>query len=89
MGDKQSENDFVLIGIVTRDLDYVKHYLLGKLLGENLSGPVGKYDFLGVDNALIKKIISFGYKHESCVSGGIHNYILDHHLTLIFEHQGP
>ena len=45
MGDKQSENDFVLIGIVTLPR-YVKHYLLGKLLGENLSGPVGKYNFL-------------------------------------------
>ena len=89
MGEKQSVNDYVLIGIANHD-NYVKDYLLGELLGENLSGPFGEYDFLGVDNALIKKIISFGYKHESWrETYDIHDRILDHHLTLIFKHQGP
>ena len=88
MGEKQSVNDYVLIGIANHD-DYVKAYQLGKLLGETLSGPVGKYEFLGVDDALIKKIIKFGYKHKSWGETYIHDRILDHHLTLIFKHQGP
>ena len=84
MGDEQSENDYVLIGIV-KLFPYVKEYLLGKMLGED---PVIAYDFLGADNTLIKKIIRFGYKHESSVnSKDIHEKLLPHHLTLVFKHR--
>ena len=89
VGDKQSENDYVLIGIV-KLFPYVKEYLLDKLklFGENPSGPVSEaYEFLGADSKLIKEIIRFGYKHKSVDASEIHEKLLDHHLTLVFKHK--
>ena len=89
VGKKQSENDYVLIGIVNQ-FPYVKEYELYKLqlFGENPSGPVQAYEFLGADNTLIEKIIRFGYKHETVNNDhDIHEKILFDHLTLVFKHK--
>jgi hypothetical protein len=88
MGMKQSHNDYLLVGIATF-FPYVKQYRLQDILGENLSGPTdksGKYDFLGVDTALIRSILQHGYRHQACDANvDIHTQLLNNHITLIFQ----
>ncbi len=41
-------------------------YCLERILGVNLdSCTLDQYEFLGVDDVLIKKLLSYGYKHEN------------------------
>ena len=40
-------------------------YCLERILGANLN-TLNKYDFLGVDDVLINKLLSYGYKHVPC-----------------------
>lgn len=88
MGMKQSQNDYVLVGITTL-FPYVKEYGLQHLLGEQLSGPTdksGKYNFLGADTALIRSILQHGYCHQACDAYvDLHTQLLNNHITLIFQ----
>lgn len=88
MASKQSQNDYMLIGIVTFFL-YVKEYRLQDLLGENLSNTTdksGKYNFRGVDNALVRMILEHGYRHQACDAFvDIHSQLLKTHITLVFQ----
>ena len=89
VAEKQSKNDYVLIGIV-KQFPYITEYRLHKLelIGDNPLGPVPEaYDFLGVDKTLIEKIVRFGYKHESVNNTDIHEKLLRDHLTLVFRHK--
>ena len=83
---RQSQNDYVLIGIANTD-PYIQGYGLHKLLGDRLSSAdCYGYNFLGADTTLIKKILQFGYKHQSVVPHRkIHKKILHHHATLVFK----
>ena len=88
MATKQSQHDYVLIGIAN-DKIYVGDYELQKLLGEEFSGPVvvKDYSFVGADETLIEKLLRHGYKHECYVpTFDIHKDIINCHVTLIFQH---
>ncbi len=44
------------------------------------------YKFIGVDDVLIYKLLSYGYKHEcNKPNDDIHDRIEDHHVTLVFR----
>lgn len=82
---------YVCIGI-TKQFPYTKSYDLEGILGPKLaaddnSTPVlEKYKFLGADTELVKKVLSFGYHHQSVYEDiDIHFDIIDDHLTLIFQ----
>ena len=84
-------DSYVCIGI-TRKLPFVKNYSLDSLLGEHLKAQdcstrvLKYYRFLGADDVLIKKLLSFGYRHECSKEGkDIHEEIIGHHLTLVFK----
>ena len=74
----------MLIGIANR-YPYVTSYWLQDLLGDDLSGPAGDYNFHGADKTLIQKILQFGYKHQGANLKDIHETILCDHITLIFQ----
>ncbi len=82
MAGRQGAGDYVLIGIVTI-FQYVTNYKLEVLLQYAVAGSVN-YDFVGADEELIKDILECGYHHKA-VAGDIHNVILNHHLTLVFQ----
>ena len=82
MASKQSPNDYVLLGVANRS-SYVKNYRLHKLLGDHLLGPVGDYNFLGADIALIRKILQYGYRHQGVKD--IHKTTINDHVTLVFQ----
>ncbi len=48
---------------------------------------VDQYEFLGVDDVLINKLLSYGYKHVSIKppKKKIHGYIKGCHVTLVFR----
>ena len=79
----------VCVGIANHK-QYVKRYKLYELLGPNLkslpnSTPVLKqYEFAGADDQLVRKLLEFGYEHQSVNGTDIHKYIYDSHITLIF-----
>lgn len=84
-------DSYICIGI-TRKYPLVKNYSLEGLLGEHLKAVEGStrvlkyYKFLGADDVLIKKLLSFGYHHECSKEGkDIHEEILGHHVTLVFR----
>ena len=85
-----SESQRVCLGITTCRA-YVHRYELERILGENLRGEDGstatlqKFHFLGADTELIAKILSYGYHHHSDSGKDIHNLILPHHVTLVFQ----
>ncbi len=69
---------FVCVGITTHE-DYMHQYHLEHILGDNLNScTLGQYEFLGVDNVLINKLLSYGYKHVPCDIEGCH-------VTLVFR----
>ncbi len=77
----------VCVGITTHR-DYMYQYHLERILGDNLdSCTLDQYEFLGVDNVLINKLLSYGYKHESILlkKDKIHGYIKGCHVTLVFR----
>ncbi len=61
---------FVCVGI-TLHPDYIHKYHLERILED----PCDQYEFLGVDDVLINKLLSYGYKHDS----------KDIHVTLVFK----
>ncbi len=82
------EGELVCVGITNKN-DYVHRYCLEKILGAELNGQVDtkvskEFEFLGPDTDLIYEILSYGYYHES-VWTDIHDYILKHHVTLVFQ----
>ena len=87
---KQSQDDYVLIGI-TKFYPYLKNYRLQDLLGVHedkghFRRQCGNYKLLGVDNTLIKKILLFGYKHKTVQDNcDIHTEIIEDHITLVFK----
>ena len=83
MKTKQQDGDYVLIGITTHK-DFVERYELGALAEKRFMG----YTFLGSDRDLIKELLKYGYKHEAVEDIDIHEYILDYHLTLVFQNEG-
>lgn len=75
-------NVHVCIGITKHDA-YFDYYGLDRLTSDrNISGM---YDFLGGDDVLVKKVLSFGYHHQTVTSYDIHQKILEDHVTLIFR----
>ena len=85
---KLDKKSYVCVGI-TKHTRYIKCYKLEAILGKDLRAVEGstevleKYRFLGGDIRLIKKILSFGYKHKG--KKNIHKMIRQHHVTLVFE----
>ena len=82
---------YVCIGVANK-FPYIKTYKLESILGKELkavsdsTSVLKKYDFIGIDNELIEKILSFGYHHQTVHENiDIHNEISKCHLTLIFE----
>ncbi len=83
--DNCAPGTYVCIGITTHE-DYMHRYCLERILGANLdSCTLDQYEFLGVDDVLIKKLLSYGYKHESKSGVDIHNLIRSYHVTLVFR----
>ncbi len=84
-GDNCSPGTYVCAGITTLDDD------IGDILGVNLdSCTLDQYEFLGVDDVLIKKLLSYGYKHQGETRylspvDNLHERIKDHHATLVFR----
>ena len=76
---KQSQGDYLLIGITTF-FPYVKTY---KLL--NVVESIPGYEFLGADTALVAKLLRYGYHHQGNLE--IHEKILQHHVTLVFRRE--
>ncbi len=73
---------YVCVGITTHE-DYMHRYCLERIFGADLN-TLDQYVFLGVDDVLIDKLLSYGYKHESIRSDrDIHDYIKDYHVTLV------
>lgn len=82
---------YMCIGII-RKVPFVKNYMLEGLLGDHLKAQDGSnrilkyYKFLGADDVLINKVLSFGYYHDSSLEGkNIHDEIVNYHLTLVFQ----
>ncbi len=76
---------FVCVGISTLER-FMCQYDLEQILGANLdSCELNQYEFLGVDDMLINELLSYGYKHESKSDHDIHDFIKDHHVTLVFR----
>ncbi len=81
--DNCAPGTYVCVGITTHSR-YMHEYQLKLILGDNLDiCTLDQYEFLGVDDVLIKKLLSYGYIHQ----GGrhIHNLIKDYHVTLVFK----
>ncbi len=74
---------FVCVGITTHPR-YMHQYCLERILG---ACTLDQYEFLGVDDVLINKLLSYGYKHESIKppKNKIHGYIKGCHVTLVFR----
>ena len=85
---KLDKKSYVCVGI-SKHTRYIKRYKLEAILGKRLRALEGstevleKYRFLGGDIRLVNKILSFGYKHKG--KRNIHQKILKHHITLVFE----
>ncbi len=78
---------YVCVGITTHP-DYMHRYCLERILGANLdSCTLDQYGFLGVDDVLINKLLSYGYNHERIKppKNKIHGYIKGCHVTLVFR----
>ncbi len=59
-------------------------YQLEHILEDNRDGcTLDQYEFLGVDDVLIKKLLSYGYIHQGAKN--IHDPIKDYHVTLVFK----
>ncbi len=70
---------FVCVGITTHE-ECMYRYHLERILGANLDTctlELNQYEFLGVDDLLINKLLSYDYKHESKP--------LHHLVTLVFR----
>ncbi len=81
--DNCAPGTYVCVGITTHK-DYMHRYCLDQILGANLdSCTLDQYEFLGVDDVLINKLLSYGYKHEGYKD--IHHYIKYNHVTLVFR----
>lgn len=84
------EGEYVCVGITNHDR-YVRRYCLENVLGRGLRGTsdctevLKHYDFLGADTDLIYRVLSFGYQHHVSKDIDIHDFILEHHATLVFE----
>ncbi len=63
---------YVCVGI-TLHPDYIHKYHLERILEDRCI--LDQYEFLGVDDVLINKLLSYGYKHDS----------KDIHVTLVFK----
>ena len=86
MGRKQSQHDYLLIGI-TKFFPYVNTYGLQAILGDNLQNrSYHNYDFIGCDTDFIVKILNHGYRHTTTIGiKDLHIEILHDHVTLIFQ----
>ncbi len=81
--DNCAPGTYVCVGITTHE-DYMSRYVLEYILGENLdSFTMDEYEFLGVDDVLINKLLSYGYKHTG--HSNIHEKIKGCHVTLVFR----
>ena len=78
------EDSYICVGI-TRHKEYFWRYRLDSILHNEDLEVVKNYEFLGADDDLIYQILGFGYRHQSLTGKDIHDFIRDHHLTLIFR----
>ena len=81
---------------ITKYPEFVKEYNLEAILGEHLaasdnSTPVlEKYQFVGIDDQLIEKVLEFGYTHQAVYPDvHIHDMISRYHVTLTFVRKTP
>lgn len=71
---------YVCVGIIKHP-DYVGGYGLEGILQ---GGVVREwYTLVGADDELVQRVLEYGYKQES--DSDIHHYLLDSHLTLVFQ----
>lgn len=82
---------YVCVGITT-SFPYIIEYNLEGILGEYLAAVdnstrvLQKYTFIGADDELVQKVLSFGYHHQTVHENkDIHSIIKTTHLTLIFQ----
>ncbi len=69
---------------ITRYYIFTYRYHLELILGDKLDGcTLDQYEFLGVDDVLIEKLLSYGYIHQGY--SDIHDKIRYHHVTLVFK----
>lgn len=73
----------VCIGITEHPNYFAEYQLENLTLDRDISE---KYVFLGGDDMLVKEVLKFGYRHQTADSStDIHQYILDYHVTIIFQ----
>ena len=88
MVSKQKPGDYVLIGIANY-FPFIKRYRLGDMFDfkeKKLTDKYPWYDFLGIDDSFIKKVLQFGYHHQCCNKAcDIHEIIMETQITLIFK----
>ncbi len=74
---------YVCVGITTKE-KYMYKYNLDHILRDRFA--VNHYVFLGVDDVLIKELLSYGYRHEcnEPKKYDIHDHIGESHVTLVF-----
>ena len=85
------EDSYICVGI-TKHSDYVRKYKLESLMRDVWAMDKvlhSYYEFVGADDDLIYQILGFGYRHQSLSQNDIHDYIRDHHLTLVFQRRSP
>ncbi len=81
--DNCAPGTFVCVGITKQEY-YMRRYCLELILGANLdSCTLDQYEFLGIDDLLINKLLYYGYKHQGYKD--IHDYIKNDHVTLVFR----
>ncbi len=77
--DNCAPGTYVCVGIITHE-EFMYQYHLEHILGDNLDTctlELNQYEFLGVDDLLRNKLLSYDYKHESKP--------LHHLVTLVFR----
>ncbi len=81
--DNCAPGTFVCVGITIHE-DYMHRYHLEHILGDYLDRcTLNQFYYLGVDNVLIEKLLSYGYRHKGY--RGIHDKLRYHHVTLVFR----